>query len=133
MIGWINLSVKAFIIDSFGPDAWAKILAESGEKEEWISSCPYSDSVTYNLVLTGAKILGVTPGEALEAYGHYFVKYVKSQVRHSTMKQLWVCGKYPWQCWCGLQQCWFLQRSFNSRHEKHHPSRSFLPVCPSCQ
>jgi hypothetical protein len=81
MIGWINLSVKAFIIDVFGADVWTKILAESGEEESWVSSCPYSDAVTYNLVLTGAKILGVTAGQALEAYGQYFVKYVKAQVR----------------------------------------------------
>lgn len=105
MIGWINLSVKAFITDSFGPDAWVKILAESGEKEEWISSCPYSDSVTYNLVLTGAKILGVTPGQALEAYGQYFVKYVKSQVRHSRMHYLWLSVKHPWHCLFWLPQC----------------------------
>ena len=81
MIGWINLSVKAFIVDTFGPDAWHTILEESGEKEGWVSSCPYSDNVTYNLVLTGAKILGVTPVQALQAYGEYFVKYVKAQVR----------------------------------------------------
>jgi hypothetical protein len=80
MIGWINLSVKASIIDVFGADAWTKVLAESGEEESWVSSCPYSDAVTYNLVLTGARILGVTAGQALEAYGQYFVKYVKAQV-----------------------------------------------------
>jgi hypothetical protein len=95
MIGWINLSVKAFITDSFGADAWEKVLAESGEKEHWISSCPYSDAVTYNLVLTGAKILGVTANQALEAYGNYFVKYIKAQVRCSIRLHCWLRHVHP--------------------------------------
>lgn len=34
-----------------------------------------------SLVITGARILGVTVGQALEAYGVYFVKYTAMQAR----------------------------------------------------
>ena len=47
MIGWINQSVEAFIKDSFGEDKWLTILAESGVSYPWVSSCPYSDAITY--------------------------------------------------------------------------------------
>jgi hypothetical protein len=32
MIGWINLSVEAFIRDSFGDDAWAATVAKVSER-----------------------------------------------------------------------------------------------------
>ncbi|GIL96581.1 hypothetical protein Vretimale_2365 [Volvox reticuliferus] len=79
MIGWINLSVEAFICDSFGRDAWLKIVEQAHVDSNWVSSCPYPDKVTYDLVITGAGILGVTVPQALEAYGQYFVNYVIKQ------------------------------------------------------
>ncbi|PNW71315.1 hypothetical protein CHLRE_16g649050v5 [Chlamydomonas reinhardtii] len=79
MIGWINLSVEAFICDSFGRDAWLKIIEQAHVDCNWVSSCPYPDKVTYDLVITGAGILGVTVPQALEAYGAYFVNYVIKQ------------------------------------------------------
>lgn len=67
-------------IDTFGSEVWEKILQQAdGVKATWVSSCPYPDAETYTLVLTGAKILGVTPAQALEAYGVYFVDYVTQQ------------------------------------------------------
>ena len=47
MIGWINQSVQGFITDTFGEDKWFQILEESGVEFPWISSCPYSDKITY--------------------------------------------------------------------------------------
>ncbi|KAG2499523.1 hypothetical protein HYH03_002469 [Edaphochlamys debaryana] len=79
MIGWINLSVEAFICDSFGRDAWLKIIKQAHVETNWVSSCPYSDKITYDLVITGAGILGVSVPQALEAYGSYFVNYVVKQ------------------------------------------------------
>ena len=38
-------------------------------------------SFSHSLVITGARILGVTVEQALEAYGVYFVKYTADQVR----------------------------------------------------
>ncbi len=45
--GWINNCVEAFIRDSFGQEAWLAILAESGVQYPWVSSCPCSDTITY--------------------------------------------------------------------------------------
>jgi len=47
MIGWINQSVQSFITDTFGEEKWLQILSESGVEFPWVSSCPYSDKVTY--------------------------------------------------------------------------------------
>ena len=51
MIGWINLSVKAFIRDSFGDEAWLATVAKAHVDAEWHSACPYPDSVTYECAL----------------------------------------------------------------------------------
>lgn len=79
MIGWINLSVEAFIRESFGDEAWEAILARTKHDSKWVSSIPYPDKITYDLVITGAELLGVTPAQALEAYGEYFVTYITKQ------------------------------------------------------
>lgn len=47
MLGWINLSIESFVTDTFGADAWAAILGASGAHANWVSSCPYSDKITY--------------------------------------------------------------------------------------
>jgi guanylate cyclase soluble subunit beta len=47
MLGWINLSIEAFITDTFGRAKWNEVVALSGVHTNWVSSCPYSDKVTY--------------------------------------------------------------------------------------
>ena len=47
MIGWINLSVQAFITSKFGEEAWLKVIDESKVVPQWISTCPYPDKQTY--------------------------------------------------------------------------------------
>jgi hypothetical protein len=49
MLGWINQSIEAFVTDTFGAEAWRDIVAASGARTDWVSSCPYSDGVTYEL------------------------------------------------------------------------------------
>ena len=49
MLGWINQSIEAFVTDTFGPEAWRDIVAACGARTDWVSSCPYSDGVTYEL------------------------------------------------------------------------------------
>lgn len=49
---------------------------------------------TRSLVITGARILGVTVEQALEAYGVFFVNYVTDQVRCVALRCLCVRG-----CW----------------------------------
>lgn len=45
-----------------------------------------------SLVFAAAKSLGVTPAQALEAYGVFFVKFVKDQVR-------WGWSRTGWGWW----------------------------------
>ncbi|GLI65462.1 hypothetical protein VaNZ11_008812 [Volvox africanus] len=80
MIGWVNNSVECFVRDTFGDDVWASVVDVAGVgKGGWVSSCPYPDSETYQVVITASTLLGVTPAQALEAYGVYFVDYVTQQ------------------------------------------------------
>lgn len=78
MLGWINRSVKEFILTSFGAEAWEAILAKYPHDSKWRSQCPYSDSLTVDLVVTAATHLGVPVEQALEAYGVFFFSYVES-------------------------------------------------------
>ncbi|GLC33173.1 hypothetical protein PLESTB_000362800 [Pleodorina starrii] len=80
MIGWVNNAVESFVRDTFGDDVWSSVLKAAGVGTGgWVSSCPYPDVETYKIVMAAAGILGVTPTEALEAYGTYFVGYVTKQ------------------------------------------------------
>jgi len=88
MLGWINQSVEAFITESFGEDKWLRVLEASGVNYPWLSSCVYADQVTYDIVTTGAEILGVTVEQALEAYGVYFVKFTAAQGYNKLMDAL---------------------------------------------
>ncbi len=73
--------MESFVRDTFGDDVWKSVLeaADMGSGG-WVSSCPYPDADTYKLVITASGLLGVTPAQALEAYGVYFVEYVTKQV-----------------------------------------------------
>jgi len=47
MLGWINQSIKAFVTDTFGAEAWRDVVASAGTRTDWVSSCPYGDAETY--------------------------------------------------------------------------------------
>ena len=81
MIGLINISIQAFVVDTFGDEAWRKVVEGSGvTSTTWISSCPYPDSTTYDIVVTAASLLGISVNQALEAFGLYFVGYLEREV-----------------------------------------------------
>lgn len=63
MLGWINQSIEAFVTDTFGAEAWRDIVAASGARTDWVSSCPYSDGVTYELssLLVWCSLIDVGP------------------------------------------------------------------------
>ena len=44
MIGWINLSVEAFVRDSFGDAAWEAILEKTKEDPSWVRNGIHSIS-----------------------------------------------------------------------------------------
>ena len=46
MLGLINLSIKDFVVESFGANVWEEIIAKLHINTFWISSCPYEDKQT---------------------------------------------------------------------------------------
>jgi len=48
MLGWINQMIQAFVVETFGQDAWEQIKEKAGVNTNWVSTCPYSDSMTYS-------------------------------------------------------------------------------------
>lgn len=90
MIGLINVSINAFVVEAFGQEAWAKIVEDSGTTStDWITTCPYPDSITYELVISAANLLGISVNQALEAYGLYFVEFI---TRHNYIQLLRCLG-----------------------------------------
>eukprot|EP00198_Chlamydomonas_reinhardtii_P011701 XP_001701038.1 guanylate cyclase [Chlamydomonas reinhardtii] len=85
---WINISVESFVREKFGDAVWEQTLSTSGVQAGWVSSCPYPDAATYGLVITASSILGVTPAQALEAYGVYFVEYTARLGYEKLLKSL---------------------------------------------
>ena len=47
MLGWINISIEAFITDVFGREKWEQVVKTAAVETNWVSTCPYSDKVTY--------------------------------------------------------------------------------------
>lgn len=60
--GWINQSVKLFIVTAFGEDAWNNIekLDPGTFGKQWVSSCPFPDSETYRCAAVQQRGLGYT-------------------------------------------------------------------------
>jgi guanylate cyclase soluble subunit beta len=47
MLGLINQAFESFVREQYGDDVWADVQAAAGVHASWVSSCPYSDAVTY--------------------------------------------------------------------------------------
>ena len=47
MLGWINSRLKAFVVEKFGEEAWRQVVEKANVDDNWVSTCPYSDSYTY--------------------------------------------------------------------------------------
>ena len=66
MIGVLNQCVESFIVSAFGQEKWSLILSKSGAQYPWLSTCPYSDKITYDLAITASEVLGISLADALE-------------------------------------------------------------------
>lgn len=91
MYGVINYSVKALVLEKFGPEAWRGICEEAGVvDDQWIQHEYYRDEQTVALVVAAAKALGVGADQVLEIYGRYFLKFLKDNAMD---KILYIMGK----------------------------------------
>jgi hypothetical protein len=76
MYGLVNAAVQEFVCTNFGQAKWAEIKAEAGVTiDEFGRMTQYPDETTYKLVGAASKILGVTPQDALRAFGEFWVLY----------------------------------------------------------
>lgn len=50
MLGWINISVKLFVIESFGEDKWNLVREKLDGMNDWLSYQQYEDGVTVSAV-----------------------------------------------------------------------------------
>ncbi len=100
MLGLLNLSIKDFIVDTFGVGLWESILSKTSIASNWISSCPYEDKETTewvkpkrnifetsllsrlhrSIVSIAASSIGISKEDLYVDYGEYFItKSVQGQ------------------------------------------------------
>jgi hypothetical protein len=125
----INISIQAFVEESFGEPAWQQVVEGAGVETKWVSSCPYNDADTYALVVNAARLLGITVDEALQAFGGYFVQYLQ---RAGYGKLLQCLGELPrapvsrprprQQAPSNAHRC-VVQLSSASAHRRRQPGR----------
>ena len=77
MIGLINNICLDYISNRFGDEVLNQVLSESGApQQEFVSSCPYSDSVTAKILRTLSSLCGRSENEIGEDFGGFFVSYI---------------------------------------------------------
>lgn len=76
MYGLVNLAVKELVTSNFGADKWEEVKRRAGFQQETFNRMEaYPDALTYQLVGAVSEVLGITPDQALRAFGEYWVLY----------------------------------------------------------
>ena len=74
MYGLINNAIRSMIQERHGDSQWDAVKALSGVPDDsFLSMRSYDDSVTIDLVVAAAKVLGVGVDQCLERFGEYWV------------------------------------------------------------
>lgn len=76
MYGLVNLAVKDLVVTNFGAGKWEEIKRRAGFNQDTFNRMEaYPDDLTYRLVGAVSEVLGITPDEALRAFGEFWVLY----------------------------------------------------------
>lgn len=76
MYGLVNQAVQDLVVKNFGEDKWEEIKRRADFREEsFMRMKAYPDDLTYRLVGAVSDVLGITPDQALLAFGEYWVLY----------------------------------------------------------
>ncbi len=76
MYGMVNEGIRSFIVKNYGEGKWREIAKLANLKDEdFILLQIYSDKLTYDLVGAICQVLEITPSQALEAYGRYWISF----------------------------------------------------------
>jgi class 3 adenylate cyclase len=82
MLGWINDCIEKLVIDKFGVEAWHIVKQKAG-----CTVCDggffkldhYTDQSSIDLVMAASEVSGLTFDQVLEAFGAFFVHYIRNE------------------------------------------------------
>jgi predicted hydrocarbon binding protein len=76
MYGLVNAAFRELVISRHGTETWDRIrLALSLEADEFARMDAYPDLLTYQMVQSGAAVMGIPSQELLAAFGEFWVTY----------------------------------------------------------
>lgn len=77
MYGFVNYALELLVIKSFGDEAWETIKKDADIQMEgqFLVRQIYEDELTYNLVSSAVKILGIPADTILELFGKMFFEF----------------------------------------------------------
>lgn len=76
MYGLVNMAIRDLAEANGGVELWEKIRIGAGvDSAEFEPMTTYPDAVTYSLVGSASKALGLPPGEVLRLFGMHWVLY----------------------------------------------------------
>lgn len=79
MYGMVNEGIRKFIIEKLGEDKWLEIVRIAKlESEFFVPLKTYPDKVTFDLVGAICEVMHISPEEALEAYGRYWIYFAET-------------------------------------------------------
>lgn len=80
MYGLVNRGIQQLVTASKGEAAWARVCARAKvDGEGFIAMQAYPDDLTYALVGAVSEELGISPSQALEAFGEYWILYTAEE------------------------------------------------------
>jgi Heme NO binding. len=80
MYGLVNKAIEDLICKEFGEDKWDEIVEDSDiGVDGFISMDNYDDDITYSLVASISKILGLSPEQVLQTFGKFWTTYTASK------------------------------------------------------
>ncbi len=80
MYGLVNRSIEELVISRFGAPTWEQIRVAAGVTDEvFLSNETYPDAMTYQLVGTASRILGMSAEQILEAFGEHWVLHTAQE------------------------------------------------------
>jgi hypothetical protein len=80
MYGLVNKAIADMIRSKFGEEAWQEVrqIAEV-EDDKFLSMEGYPDDVTHRLVKASSQVLGMCPGQVMQAFGEFWVQFTASE------------------------------------------------------
>jgi hypothetical protein len=90
MKGVIPMCLSKLVIDKFGKDKWKDIMKASGLREDtiFLAHQDVDDSAVMTVLEQTCDVLGITPGQAADAFGEYWVNIFAKKVYKDYYKNI---------------------------------------------